>query len=105
MHAIPQEHICFHMKRKRQVLRHILKAAELPQELDAHRFFVQWYGKDECLVEQHRGILCFESGRIRIDTEQGVLCMIGDSMELETLTESRVKITGQIQSLSIEVKS
>lgn len=93
------------MKRKRQVLRHILKAAELPQELDAHRFFVRWYGIDECQVEQHRGILCFESAKIRIDTEQGVLCVTGDSMELEALTESCVKINGQIRALSIEAKS
>ena len=93
------------MKRKRQVLRHILKAAELPQELDAHRFFVRWYGSDECLVEQHLGILCFESTRIRIDTEQGVLCILGDSMELEALTGSCVKINGQIRTMSIEAKS
>lgn len=93
------------MKRKRITLRHILNAADLPQELDAHRFFVQWYGNDECLVEQHRGILCFDGSSVRLATEQGTLCISGNALELQTLTDSRAKVTGQIESLRIEEKS
>ena len=86
-------------------MRHILRSADLPQELDAHRFFVQWYGMDECLVDQHRGILLFDSAMIRLQTDQGVLCVTGNGLELEALTESRAKINGQIAGLSIEAKS
>lgn len=93
------------MERKRRWLRHILKTADLPQELDARRFFVQWYGTDECLVEQHRGILCFDDTKVRLLTDQGVLCVSGDSLALEALTESRAKITGRLLTLSIEDKS
>jgi sporulation protein YqfC len=87
------------------ILRQVLKTADLPQELDAHRFFVQWYGADECMVEQHRGILCFDSNTLRFATDQGTLIVTGQSLELEALTDSRAKINGQIISLSIEVKS
>ena len=86
-------------------MRQILKAAELPQELDAHRFYVQWYGADECLIEQHRGILCFDAGLIRLATDQGTLCISGESLELEALTDSRAKVTGQIEAVRIEEKS
>ena len=82
-----------------------MRSADLPQELDAHRFYVQWYGNDECLVEQHRGILLFDGDTIRFQTDQGVLRVTGDSLELEALTESRAKVNGQIGSLSIEAKS
>lgn len=82
-----------------------MNAAELPQDLDPHRFFVQWYGADECLIERHRGILCFEDERIRVETEQGVLCVSGHGLSLETLTDTQLKISGQIIVLSIEAKS
>ena len=93
------------MKKKRMILRRILNAAGLPQELDPQRFFAQWYGDDECLIEQHRGILCFDGSCIRLATAQGVLRVNGDSLTLEALTESRAKVTGRITALSLEGKS
>lgn len=105
MHAFASDFICCTMKRKRTVFRHILKVADLPQELDAHRFYLQWYGIDACLVEQHRGILCFDAKAVRLATDQGVLCISGDSLELEALTDSRAKITGQLEAVRIEAKS
>ena len=86
-------------------MRRVLKTAELPQDLDANRFFVQWYGSTECLVEQHRGILCFDGDLIRFQTDQGVLSVSGNALVLDTLTDSRAMINGQIQTLSIEAKS
>ena len=93
------------MKPKRRFLRRILEIADLPQDMDASRFFVQWYGADECLVEQHRGILCFDARSVRLQTDQGILNISGDALELNALSESRARITGTIRALSIEVKS
>lgn len=104
-HAFAPRFICCIMKRKRLLLRRVLKATELPQELDANRFFVQWYGSDACLVEQHRGILCFDGALIRFQTDQGVLTVSGEALVLDALTESRAMVNGQIQTLSIEAKS
>ena len=86
-------------------MRNVLRTAELPQELDASRFFVQWYGSNECLVEQHRGILCFDDELIRFQTDQGVLNVAGEALVLDALTDSRAMINGQIYTLSIEEKS
>ena len=86
-------------------MRRVLRTAELPQELDASRFFVQWYGSNECLVEQHRGILCFDDELIRFQTDQGVLNVAGEALVLDALTDSRAMINGQIYTLSIEEKS
>lgn len=93
------------MKRNRTILRRILKTVDLPQELDAGRFFVQWYGIDECLIEQHRGILSFDADSIRLSTDQGTLYISGQDLELEALTDARAKVTGQIESVRIEAKS
>ena len=93
------------MKRKHKIIGQILRGFELPQELDPHRFFVQWLGGAECLIEQHRGILCFEPDRIRFQTEQGILSFTGKSLEMTRLSESSALVCGGIRSVILEEKS
>ena len=95
--------ISFCMRRK--YINTVLKAAELPPETDPHLFFVQWIGSGDCLVEQHRGIICLEQKKICFATEQGILSVSGEMLELEQMTESRAKIRGLIRSVSVEGKS
>ena len=97
--------ISFTMKNKKSIFGRVLKSCGLPQELDTRRFFVQWIGGAECLIEQHRGILCFEQGRIRFATEQGTLSVEGESLELQNLTEARALVLGDVRSVAIEGKS
>ena len=93
------------MKHNRKLIRRIIWAADLPPELDPHSFFVQWIGSDECLIEQHRGILCFTLAEIRFSTEQGVLTVSGEELALEQMTAARAKICGKICSVTLEAKS
>lgn len=81
------------------------RLCELPEELDPHRFFVQWIGNGACLIEQHRGILRFEGTRICFQTEQGVLTVEGDALEMDCLTDARAKVLGAVRSVSLEAKS
>lgn len=74
-------------------------------DLDPHLFFVQWLGGCECLIEQHRGILCFALHEIRFRTEQGVLSIEGEELVLEQMTDSRAKVCGNIRSVALEAKS
>ncbi len=78
---------------------------ELPEELDPHRFFVQWIGNGACLIEQHRGILCFAATEIRFLTEQGVLTVCGDALVMDCLTDVRARVSGSVRSVSLEAKS
>ena len=93
------------MKKQRKIFGRILNGLELPQDLDPHRFFVQWLGDEACLIEQHRGILCFEAQRIRFATEQGTIEITGDPLEMERLSESRALVRGRIRSVALEAKS
>ena len=93
------------MKRKQKIIGRILGGIELPQDLDPHRFCVQWIGGAQLLIEQHRGILCFELGRIRLATEQGVLLIEGEGLEMERLSSSRALVSGEVHSVSLERKS
>ena len=82
-----------------------MKIADLPQDLDPHRFFVQWYGLDALSIERHKGILRFGSSEIRFLTEQGVLTINGEDLTLQKLTESEANVFGRILCLSVEAKS
>lgn len=93
------------MKREQRLLSRFLRKTDLPPEIDAHRFSVQWFGSDECLIEQHRGILCFDASRIRFSTEQGVLSVEGRDLVLRELTETDARILGSVNCISLEEKS
>ena len=49
------------MKQKRKILGRIHGSFELPQDLDPHLLAVRWIGGTDLLIEQHRGILRFDS--------------------------------------------
>lgn len=83
----------------------LLRAAELPQDLDPHLVAVHWIGGSCLLIEQHRGILRFECDEIRFASEQGTLCVSGSEMEMEQLTVFRALVSGEIRSVSFEGKS
>ena len=83
----------------------MLRAAELPQDLDPTLFFIQWLGKNELLIEQHRGILRFEPSVIRFKTDQGIVSVSGTDLGMNCLTESRALISGSITDVSLEEKS
>ena len=93
------------MSKKRKHLHRLLRAAELPQDLDPHLISVRWIGGTDLLIEQHRGILRFDAEKIRFLSEQGTLCVRGSAMQMECLTASSALIFGTIQTLSFEEKS
>lgn len=93
------------MKHERKLFGKLLRATGLPQDLDPHRFFVQWIGGAECLIEQHRGIVCFGKDGIRFQTEQGTLCVEGENLELLKLSETRAIVRGPIRAVSVGGKS
>ncbi len=89
-------------KRKRI---NLLKALELPLDLDAAAVQITLHGRADLLVEQHRGILCLERDAIRFLTAQGVLCIEGETLELEALATTEARISGAITAIRFEDKS
>lgn len=97
--------ISFTMNKDRKLFKRVLRGFGLPQDLDPHRFFAQWLGGAECLIEQHRGLIGFDRDRIRFETEQGILSVEGESLVMNQLSETRVLVSGGIRSISLERKS
>lgn len=93
------------MRKKRNLLHRVLRRADLPQDIDPHLLAIRWIAGAELLIEQHRGILRFQSDMIRFSSEQGVLVVTGNGLLMERLTEWTALITGEIRSVSFEDKS
>ena len=97
--------ICCSMRTKRKHFHRLLRAAELPEDLNPHLLAVRWIGGTDLVVEQHRGILRFDADEIRFLSEQGTLRVIGSALMLDVLTESSAYVCGTIRTLSFEEKS
>ena len=94
--------IRYSMRKKHEFLDRILRAANLPQDLNPHLLTVRWIGGTNLIIEQHRGILTFEEDRISFKSEQGILCVEGETLQMEHLTDMCASITGNIKSVAIE---
>ena len=88
------------MKKKR--IRKIDKILEIPQEVcsDNPKFTV--IGFSEMLIENYKGILEYEDFFVRISTNIGIVKINGYNLNLETMTNDDIKVTGKIESIDIE---
>ena len=88
------------MKKKR--IRKIDKILEIPQEVcsDNPKFTV--IGFSEMLIENYKGILEYEDFFVRISTNIGIVNINGYNLNLETMTNDDIKVTGKIESIDIE---
>ncbi len=77
----------------------------MPADIDPHLFSIRWIGGETLIIEQHRGILTFCDDTIRFLSEQGVLCVTGEALKMEHLTDSCASISGTIRSIAFEEES
>ena len=77
----------------------------LPDDLDPHLVQITWVGRERMLIEQHRGIIGFETDEIRLLSEQGEVSIRGSEMKLIELSDSRAFLEGNLQTVSFGVES
>ena len=66
------------------------------------RTLVEIYGKEQLLVEQHRGILAYGEECIRIGTSFGAIRVEGAELRLCCMSRSQVVIRGRIDTVRTE---
>lgn len=87
---------------KKKNLRKIDKILEMPKEVysDIPRFVIT--GFEEIIIENYKGILEYEEFYIRINTYIGIININGYNLNLETMTNDDIKVSGKIESIDIE---
>ena len=75
---------------------------DLPKEVGTNIPKITMLGFGELLIENYKGILEYEEFFVRISTHIGIININGYNLNLETMTNDDIKVTGKIESIEIE---
>lgn len=75
---------------------------ELPKEVYSNEPKLTINGFEELIIENYKGILEYEEFLVRINTYSGIININGYNLNLETMTNDDIRVTGKIESLDIE---
>ena len=88
------------MKKRR--MNKIDKILEIPQEVYSDIPKISLICFEELIVENYKGILEYEEFFVRVSTYVGIVSINGYNLNLETMTNDDIKVTGKIESIDFE---
>jgi sporulation protein YqfC len=74
-------------------------ALELPKDIILDIAKVTLIGSNSVVVENHKGILEYNDDQIRVNTGSGVLIIIGSQLNIKSILQEEITITGVINSV------
>lgn len=87
--------------RKKKISK-IERMLEIPEEIYSNIPKIIITGFDQMIIENFKSIIEYEEFYIRISTYIGIININGYNLNLETMTNDDLKITGKIDSFDIE---
>lgn len=75
---------------------------EIPGDVYGNRPKVTAIGRGEVLIENFRGIMDFQNGMIRINTNNGVIKVTGDGLNIREITNEEIIIGGKISNIDYD---
>ena len=87
---------------KKKNMRKIDKILEMPQEVCSNIPKFTITGFEEIIIENYKGSLEYEDFFVRISTHIGIVNINGYSLNLETMTNDDIRVSGKIESIDIE---
>jgi len=79
--------------------RRVVSALELPKDVALGLPIVTMTGDEEVSVSNHKGLLEYGAGHIRLATTAGKLKIFGSNMILREITTESVTITGRVEKI------
>ena len=87
---------------KKQRKKRMDKMLEIPKEVYSNIPKLSVTGFEEMVIENYKGILEYEEFFVRISTHIVIININGYNLNLETMTNDDIKVTGKIESIEIE---
>ena len=87
---------------KKQRKNRMDKMLEIPKEVYSNIPKLSVTGFEEMVIENYKGILEYEEFFVRISTHIGIININGYNLNLETMTNDDIKVTGKIEKFDIE---
>ena len=94
------------MRRKKQrdtapVGEKIADALELPREVAAGTLRITVWADREAEVVNHKGIIEYGDSIIRLNSAGGVLSLYGEGMDIKSITDEDISVTGKIRKIEM----
>lgn len=71
----------------------------LPKEIVLDMPKITMLGNSQIIIENYKGIIEYDSERIRINTARGLIKIFGQNLEINTITNEEVLITGKVSNV------
>jgi len=85
------------MNRAKKILMKASSKLELPTDIIAGVPRIELIGKEQCSIEPHRGLLVYTEERICIETDSGIVNVVGNHMRIKQMNASRIVISGVLK--------
>ncbi|HHT50304.1 MAG TPA: sporulation protein YqfC [Eubacteriaceae bacterium] len=76
----------------------ISETLELPKEITLDLPKITLIGNLQLNIENHKGIIEYNTQRIRISSNSGMIKIIGQNLYIKTIIKEEIIITGEINS-------
>lgn len=78
----------------------ISNVLELPKDIVLDVAKITLIGSNNVTVENHKGIVEYNEDQIRINTGSGVLTINGLKLNIKSILQEEITITGEVQCIS-----
>ena len=75
---------------------------EIPGDAIGSRPKVTAIGRGEVMIENFKGIMDFQEGMIRINTQNGVIKVMGTNLNIREITSEEIIIGGKISNIDYD---
>ncbi|WIV10691.1 sporulation protein YqfC [Proteiniborus sp. MB09-C3] len=86
-------------KKMNEIKSNFSEILELPKDIMLDLPKVTLIGNLQLYIENHKGIIEYGSLRIRVNTNAGILRILGKNMVIKTIVTEEIIIVGEIESV------
>jgi sporulation protein YqfC len=86
-------------KGKRSIKEKMSEFLELPKEIVLDISKITMYANNNMLIENYKGIIEYENDRLRINTKDGIIKVMGNKLFIKEITSEDLLIYGDITSI------
>lgn len=84
---------------KKEIRERFAEIMALPKEIVLDLPKITMIGNTQIFIENYKGIIEYDSEKIRINTSKGLLKLFGQNLEINTITNEELFITGIIDNV------
>jgi sporulation protein YqfC len=88
------------LDKKDELLRSVAGFLEIPKDLILDEAKLTVFGREEAVLENHRGIIEYSTERVGISFPRGAVEIVGEDLVIKSLYPEELKIVGWIKGIS-----